>query len=207
VSPRRDASVLPRARTIRSRVSQKLLSSTSEGHEPTGRMAALLNLLGPRCQACREPLDETNSPTHGDHSPAHTTSWLTRLQRFTAWSCRSRPVGTVAPPSLSSGGRTASPPVSRRPIRPSFGSPSLESSTRLSRVDGYDDYQSRLAIIWLALRELMGERPNRGSGDHLCTAGIRHSPNGRVRRLGTDYRFCLMGCLGAISSRSRICEK
>ncbi|MEA3043158.1 MAG: hypothetical protein QOH47_996 [Sphingomonadales bacterium] len=182
-----------------------------KGHEPTGRMAALLNLLGPALPGLvREPLDEDEILRRIErilNDIRH--PWVSRLRRFAA-------IGTTAHDRLG---------ISRhRPYQPATGLPALQFlgdpfdptlappaldlvDDLLKRADALDDHQSRLAVIWMALRELMGARPDGASDDHLL-----HCWDSALAKWASTsawyglHGFCLMGCLGAISSRSRIIQ-
>ena len=182
-----------------------------KGHEPTGRMAALLDLLGPALPGLvREPLEEDEILRRierilGDISHP----WLSRLRRFTA-------IGTTAHDRLGAS--------RHRPYRPATGLPDLQFlgdpydptlsppalelvEDLLTRADTLEDHQSRLAMIWLALRELMGERADTRSAHELlhCWDVALAKWSSTAAWYGL-HGFCLMGCLGAISSRSRIIQ-
>jgi tetratricopeptide (TPR) repeat protein len=180
-----------------------------KGHEPTGRMAALLDLLAPALPGlCREPLDEDEILRRvGEILKRTQRPWRSRLGRFAA-------LGPVAHTRLSSSRHRPYRPGAELPkiqfldgpYDPTIAAPSLGVvETLLTTVDTYADHQSRLAILWLALRELMGQRPSRASGDHLihCWDMALGKWTSSAAWYGL-HGFCLMGCLGAISSRSRI---
>ena len=180
-----------------------------KGHEPTGRMAALLNLLAPALPGlCREPLDEDEILRRvGEILKRTQRPWRSRLGRFAA-------LGPVAHTRLSASRHRQYRPGSELPdiqfldgpYDPTIAPPSLEVvETLLKITDTYADHQSRLAVLWLALRELMGQRPNQASGDHVlhCWDTALAKWTSAAAWYGL-HGFCLMGCLGAISSRSRI---
>lgn len=182
-----------------------------KGQEPTGKMEALLELLAPALPGlCRKPLGEDEIMQHIDRILERTRHpWLSRLKRFAA-------VGHLAHDRLGAARHQDYRPGTELPALQFLGDPYDATLAApdldvvedlLARADALIDHQSRLAILWLALREMMGDRPNRASSNRLLQCW--DSALGKWANTSAWYGlhgFCLMGCLGAISSRSRILQ-
>lgn len=180
-----------------------------KGNEPEGKMAALLNLLGPSLPGlCTIPKTEDEILK----SVASILQWirhpiLSRLSRFI-------PSRTIMYEQLGYRHHRKYDPKTQFPNvqflsqlhDPTFSPPSFEVVERLiADLDSYSSHQSKLALLWMVIRELMGERLDKNTRQ----AVIFYWQTVLLKWTGSAAWYGLhghaqMGCLGALSTAARI---
>jgi tetratricopeptide (TPR) repeat protein len=178
-------------------------------NEPDGKMGALLNLLGPSLPGlCLIPKTEDEVLKSIDSI----LLWirhpvLFQLSRFV-------PSKTTMYEQLSISRHRQYDPNFQFPNvqflshlhDPTFSRPSLVVVKRLiADVDSYSSHQSKLALLWMAIRELMGEPLDKNTQEEVIFywQAVLLKWTGSAAWYGL-HGHAQMGCLGALSTAATI---